>query len=134
MQIPANVKTLELSSSILWLDEDRILHSVPKPGVVPPQSSTEEIKQEMDKLRAFIGPDKVCMLLESNPNSQPPKREMREFIASEIESVTKAMAIITTSPVSKMIANLFFGLRPSSYPVKMFTDEKEARKWILQYR
>jgi hypothetical protein len=132
MQIPANVKTLDMSSSILWFDDNRILHSVPKPGVVPTQS-VEEIKKEMDKLRGFIGNEKVCMILESNPNSQPPKREMREFIASEIESVTKAMAIITTSPVSKMIANLFFGLRPSSYPVKMFTDEKEAQKWIIQY-
>jgi hypothetical protein len=41
--------------------------------------------------------------------------------------------MITTSPVSKMIANLFFGFKPPSYPVKMFTNKEEAVSWIKQY-
>jgi hypothetical protein len=132
MEIPEGVKTYDLSASTIWFDKDGILYSMPKPGV-PDEQSVEEIKQEMEKFRAITGNKKVCMVLESNSNSKPPSREMREFIAEEIESVTKAMAIITRSPLARMLANLFFGLKPPSYPVKMFTDEKEATAWIKQF-
>ncbi|MGZ3883914.1 MAG: DUF7793 family protein, partial [Bacteroidia bacterium] len=60
-------------------------------------------------------------------------KHQRDFIAEQLSSVTKAMAIITSSPLSRMIANLFFGLKPPPYPVKMFTNENEAKAWILQY-
>lgn len=132
MEIPKNIKTLELRSSIIWFNEDGIMYSVPKPGV-PPELGIKEVKEDMDKLREFIGNKKVCMLAESNPNSRPPKKGERDFIAEQINSIAKAMAIVTTSPVSKMIANLFFGLKPPPYPVKMFSNEKEAKEWIKQY-
>jgi hypothetical protein len=132
MEIPKNVKTLELKSSIIWFNEDGILYSVPKPGI-PPDLNFEEIKKEMDHLREFIGHKKVCFLAESNPNSKPPNKQERDFIAEQINSVTKAMAIVTSSPVSKMIANLFFGLKPPPYPAKMFSNEQDAKEWIKQY-
>jgi len=132
MEIPKNVKTYDMRSSTMWLDEDGILFSVPKPDA-PLEQTNEEIKVEMEKIRAMLNNKKVCMILESNPNSKPPKREQRDFIASEIESITKAMAIVTNSPLSRMIANLFFGLKPPSYPVKMFSNDAEAKNWIKQY-
>jgi hypothetical protein len=132
MEIPKNVKTHELTSSIMWFDENGILFSVPKPGV-PPDMSHEEILKEMDRLREIIGNKKVCIVSEANPNSKPPSKAERDFIAEQINSVTKAMAIVSSSPVARMIANLFFGLKPPPYPTKMFTDEKEATEWIKKY-
>ena len=132
MEIPKNSKTYELSSSILWFDDDGVLFSVPKPGI-PPEMTREEILKEMERFRAITGEKKVCMIAESNSKSRPPDKSERDFIAEQINSVTKAMAIVTLSPVSRMIANLFFSLKPPSYPAKMFTDEKEAKEWIKQY-
>lgn len=122
-----------MTASVIWFDEDGIMYSVPKPGA-PVEQTVDEIKKEMDRFRQIIGPKKkVCIILKMDPNAPPPKRELRDLAATEIESVTKAMAIITTSPLSRMIANLFFGLKPSAYPVKMFTDVGEAKAWIKQY-
>ncbi|MCE3226092.1 MAG: hypothetical protein K0S32_643 [Bacteroidetes bacterium] len=132
MEIPENVKTYELTSSIMWFDENGILCSVPKPGQ-PPELSREEITKEMEKFREIVNNKKVCMVAVSNPNSRPPSKEERDFIAEQINSIAKAMAIITTSAVSKMIANLFFGLKPPPYPAKMFSNEKDAKEWIKQY-
>jgi hypothetical protein len=132
MEIPKNVKTHELTSSIMWFDDKGILYSVPKPGI-PPDLSNEEIHKEMEKFREITNHQKVCIVSEANPNSKPPTKEQRDFIAEQINSVVKAMAIVSTSPVARMIANLFFGLKPPPYPTKMFTDEKEAVKWIEQY-
>jgi len=131
MKVPEHTKIFQLSASTIWISEG-IVYSIPNPGE-PPVLTNEEIKVEMDKFRAIIGNKKVCLVLESNPKSKPPKKEQRDFIASELSSVTKAMAIITSSPVSRIIANLFFGFKPPTYPVKMFTNETEATDWIKQY-
>ena len=52
---------------------------------------------------------------------------------SYVESVTKAMAIISASPLGRMVANLFFGFKPPVYPVKFCATQEEAKEWIKQY-
>jgi hypothetical protein len=133
IEIPENVKTYELGSSIIWLDESGILYSVPKGDEPPPKRTNEEVRQDMDFLKKITGNKKVCLIIESNPNSAPPEKKERDFIAAQLDSITKAMAILTSSPLSRMIANLFFGFKPPPYPVKMFTDPAEAKEWIKQY-
>jgi len=132
MEIPKDAKTYDLTSSIMWFDKDGILFSIPKPGK-PPELNKEEILKEMEKFKEIIGHKKVCMVSEANANSRPPTKEERDFIAEVINEVTQAMAIVSTSPVARMIANLFFGLKPPPYPAKMFSNEKEAVEWIRQY-
>src|SRR6185369_867248 len=102
MEIPNDVKTHEMSSSVMWFDKDGVLYSKPKEGV-PPDMTMDEVRVEMDKFRKIIGPGKVCIISESNSKAKPPKKEERDFIAEQINSVTKAFAIVTTSPVAKMI-------------------------------
>lgn len=132
MEIPKNVKTYDMTSSIIWFDEDGILFSVPKPGP-PPELSKEQIKEEVEKFMAIIGNKKICMVSEANPNTRPPTKAERDMAAEFINPITKAMAIVTTSPVARMIANLFFGLKPPPYPAKMFSNEKDAVEWIRQF-
>ena len=132
MEIPKHLKTYDLTSSTVWFNEEGILFSKPKPDA-PVSPSNEEIKVDMDRLRGIIGNRKVCLVGESNPNSKPPKKEQRDYIADEISSITKAMALVASSPVSRMLANLFFSFKPPNYPIKMFSTEAEAVSWIRQY-
>ncbi|MCW3076187.1 MAG: hypothetical protein JWO32_796 [Bacteroidetes bacterium] len=132
MQIPEGTKTHNLRASTVWFDENGILFSQPRLDV-PPLVTMEEIRDEMKLFRELTGGKKVCIVGGSNPKAPPPAKEHRDFIADEIASVAKAFAIVTTSPVSKMIANLFFGLKPPPYPTKMFNTQEEAVEWIKQY-
>jgi len=133
LQIPENAKTYELNNSIIWFDNEGILYSQPK-AVIDDEASDEEILSEMEKFRAITGNKKVCMIAEAHPKGgKPPKKEQRALIAKEISSVTKAMAVITTSSLSRMIINLFFGFKPPDYPVKMCKNEQEAKEWIRKY-
>jgi len=133
MEIPNNIKTIDWGTSIIWFDEDGIFYSQPKPGVAEPELSREETLAQMDKFKKLVGDKKLCMVLESNSNSKPPKKEDRDFIAEQLNQITKAMAIISTSPLSRMIANLFFGLKPPPYPVKFFSNQVDAKNWVKQY-
>ena len=125
-------KVLEFAGSILWVDEEGFLNSVAKSDAAQVLSN-DEIKREMDRLREFLGNKKMCILAESNSKAVPPPKDQRDFIAAEINSITRAMAIITNSPLSRMVSNLFFSFKPPAYPFKMFTNEADARAWLRQY-
>ena len=133
MDVPSNVKVIDWPTSVIWFDEDGVLYSKPKPGVQEVELSRTQTLQQMDEFKKITGGKKVCLILESNSNSRAPKKEDRDFIAEQLTQIAKAMGIISTSPLSRMIANLFFGLKPPTYPVKFFSNEKDAKEWIKQY-
>ncbi len=131
MEIPANAKIIDWATSTIWFDDDGIMYSQPKPGAIEPERTREEAVEQMEKFKKLVGDKKLCMVLETNSNSKPSKKEDRDFIAEQLNQITKAMAIIAVSPLSRMIANLFFGLKPPPYPVKFFSNQIDA--WIKQY-
>jgi hypothetical protein len=133
LTIPENVKLIDWPNATMWFDEDGVLFSIPKTGVPQPKLSREEGEREMEKFRQLLGNQKRCMILQTDNTAAPPKKEERDWAAKELDSVTKAMGIISTSPLSRMVANLFFGLKPPAYPVKFFSDATEAKNWIRQY-
>ena len=129
MEIPNNVEIIETPTSTMWFDEDGILYSISKKH---PPSTIEESQKALDDLKKIIKDQKVCMLLDIT-NSSPSSKEMRDFAAEEMPKIAKAIAIISTSALGRMVANLFFGLKPPPYPMKMFSDEKEVKEWLKQY-
>lgn len=129
---PKDAKIIEWPTSIMWFDELGILYSIPKP-IRPELQSREEGQRQMDLFRKLVGNKKTCMISEASNSSAMPKKEDRDWITKELNSVVKAMAIISTSPLSRMIGHLFFGLQPPAYPYKYFSNEIEAKKWIKQY-
>jgi hypothetical protein len=132
MEIPIDRKVYELSGSYIWISDEGIVYSRPREDA-PAEQTNEEIHREMEDLKKIIGDKKICLVGESNPRQKPPKKEQRDYIADQISSVVKAMAIVTSSPLSRMMANLFFSFKPPQYPMKMFQNEKDATQWIRQY-
>ena len=130
MQIPKDRQVYDRPTSVIWFDDDGILCSLSKQA--PPQT-LEDTKRNVDWLKKFLEGKKVCMLTENNYTNAPPSKEIRQLAADEIPKITKALAFIAHSPLSKMITNLFFTLYPPTYPVKMFDDEKKAKEWLKQY-
>jgi hypothetical protein len=126
---PANKQLIEWPSSTLWFDEDGIVYSIAKKSA---NRSLEETKKSVEEFRKLLGDKKVCMLADIS-NASPTSRELREYSAKVLPEFIKAMAMVSRSPAGKMLANLFFALKPQSFPTKVFTSEEEARKWLTQY-
>ena len=129
LNIPANARKLEMRNSVVYLDQKNILYSISNPG---PQSqlSDDEIVAEVDRLLQFTGGKKVCMVVDASPNSQPIKKEQRDVISEQLNRVVKALAVITRSPLSNMVINLYFNFKPPVYPTKLFTNEEDAMQWV----
>ena|ERR1700741_2209005 len=129
---PKNVKLIEWPTSTMWFDEDGILYSIPKAGAPQPQTREEGIAM-MDEFRKLVNNKKTCMVSLTDSSAPPPKKEDRDWIANELNSIVKALAIVSNSPLSRMVANLFFGFKPPAYPVKFFSNATDAKEWIKQY-
>jgi hypothetical protein len=58
-------------------------------------------------------------------------KDAREFLVKESSSrgITAAVALISKSAAGKMIGNLFLTVSKPNYPVRIFTDSREARHW-----
>jgi len=129
LNIPKNVKVKEWGTSTTWFDEEGILYSVSKKGT---QHTLEETKKRFEEFKALIGNNKICMLIDVT-NTNESTREIRNYAAEELPKIVKAIAMVSTSAVGKMLANLFFTLKTQPYPTKMFNNEAEAKKWLQQF-
>lgn len=129
MEPPKDAKITETATSTYWFDENGIFCSVSKKG---PAQTLEEIKKNLEEIKAVIGEKKVCMLLDIT-NTSESSREVRDYAAVEIPKIVKALAMVSNSELGKMLANLFFNLKHQDYPTKMFTGESEAKEWLKQY-
>ncbi len=52
---------------------------------------------------------------------------------AEIAEVTSAMALIVHSLLARHLGNLFLSYYKPPYPVKLFGDEQEARRWLRRH-
>jgi len=131
MNIPNNLKTYDMRTSTVWFGGEGIIYAVSKPNA-PFTSTDREILDDVKKFKNLIGDKKVCVIVELDPRHPAPLRIQRNLIGDQLKSIIKALAIIITSPSSKMGANLFFVLKPADYPVKVFNDIQMAEEWIRE--
>ena len=130
MTPPLHVETHENLTSVWWIEDDGILCSISKKEA--PELTRQQSITQLEDFKQLTGHRKTCMLLDIS-NSRPIRREDREFVSQELEKIVQALAFISKSALGKMVANLFLNLKPPPYPVRMFTDEHEARQWLRQY-
>jgi hypothetical protein len=126
---PDNVKVHEAPGGILWI-KDNVLYFCGKK--IDRVQTAEENEEELQLLQKMVGSKKMCMILDLT-YAKPPAKGERDKAAGEMEKLVKAMALVGSSPLGRMVANLFFGLKPPTYPVKMFSNVKDAEEWIRKY-
>ena len=83
-------------------------------------------------VKKITGGKKVPLLIYL-ADSPVPDRETRKFSAKMLPEVYTAMAMISKPGLAKFIMNVLFGLKPPVIPMKTFSDEEEAKKWLKQY-
>ncbi|EJF51854.1 hypothetical protein SapgrDRAFT_0095 [Saprospira grandis DSM 2844] len=80
-----------------------------------------------DSLQAY-GRD--CWYLSDISLLKSTKREARDYLAKN--SIAAGAAILTNSPISKMVGNLFLKFNKPEFPSKLFTDREKALLWIRE--
>lgn len=118
----------EVCFKVTWDDEAGIARTDWLPGSV---CRVEEAVAVTDAIRGLArGPVPVCVDMREMAKLE---RSAREHFVSD-QGGTKAIALLAGSPVTKMMANFFIGMRRMPVPIQMFTDEVEAITWLRAHR
>ncbi|SIT85568.1 hypothetical protein SAMN05444128_1562 [Pontibacter indicus] len=61
-------------------------------------------------------------------------KEARDYLADEGNAGVVASAILVTSPMVKMAANIYIHVNKPKNPTRMFTSKEEAVQWLSQFK
>ena len=128
MKPPDNAKIIEGELATFWFDESGILCAIAKN--VP--RSLEKQRDNYVFIKQITGNKKVCLLSDTT-SSTPQDKETRDYSATEMPNVFKAMAIISDSVLGQFSANVFLALKDQPIPIKFFADENTAIEWLKAY-
>jgi hypothetical protein len=130
MKLHSGAEVHESSTTTCWFDAKGILCMVSKSNA--PKISLEERKRLVSNFIEKQGGKKICGLMEIT-HMPPADHEAREFNTLELPKIFHALAFVSNSAIGKMIAQMYLGLRPSSIPAGVFSNEEDARTWLEQY-
>lgn len=127
--LPPNA--VESSGFYLWLDEDGILIAVNKPSIL------DTLNDALEKIAAVVqlsnGTPRA--LLVDVTETKSVSREAREAYAQAgKDGKVVALALVTGSVVSRIIANFFLNFHKPPIPVRLFNSRGPAKDWLMQYR
>jgi signal transduction histidine kinase len=90
------------------------------------------IKENVELSKNFFQGEKILILTHIQKIRDITK-EAREYISSEkTNEVSKKVAIIVGSPLSRLAGNLLLKVDTPIQPTKLFADESSARQWLLK--
>jgi hypothetical protein len=102
-------------------------------------SKSNRTRRNMANMRANIamlkrisGGTPVCLIVHLTFSPKPDK-ETLEYVAQELPNVYKAMAMVTTSGLGKLIMSILFRFKPAPIPMKVFSNEADAKAWISRF-
>ncbi len=128
MKPPDNVQLIRGEIADYYLGEEGILYSYSK----SPKRTIENITANIALVQRITGNKKVPLLIYLS-NSPVPDKATREFSTAQLPNVYTAMAMVSKPGLSQLIMNMLFRFKPPSIPMKSFSNDQEAREWLLQY-
>lgn len=127
-QIPENIEKFEGKLGTYWFDEDGILHSVSNKIL----RTMENVSANINLIKRISNNTPVCILVYLSRSPQPDK-QTRDFVAQQLSSIYKAMAIVSNSSLGSFVINFIFKFQKPSIPMRTFANEKDAKEWLKQY-
>lgn len=113
------------------IDEEDILYVVFKKDADVNESDVKEISAARIKL---LRGKKQQLVLADIRNIGFLSNEAKKHGASEeVVAITKAMALITKSLATKIMANFFILINKPAHPTRMFRSVEDAKKWLKKF-
>lgn len=129
MELPKDIEVQTAGIMTAWVQEPGIMRGICLKNI---PCSKENLEKTVALWKKLAGDQKICFLIDIT-HVLPPDKEAREYAEIQQNAIIKAYAMITRSALGRMVANVFFSLKPPPYPIKLFSNEKDARNWLTQY-
>ena len=128
MTIPTDRPVYEGEIATYWFD-DGILVSLSK----NPRRTVANISANVALVKQITNHTRVPLLIYLS-NSPVPDKETRRFSTTQLPVIYSAMAMVSKPGLAQFIMKILFRLKSPPIPIKSFTDNREAKEWLKQYR
>ncbi|MBU2020016.1 MAG: hypothetical protein KJ941_10275 [Bacteroidetes bacterium] len=126
--IPFKKEILETETGIHWWDENQIFITETKN--VP--RNYDSVKKSIAFVSKQFEGKKYCGIIEST-NLQPLDKKSRVLLSDEVKKLYKAIAIVSKSPMHRVLGNIVFAISSNEIPRKAFANVDDAKIWLAQY-
>ena len=97
-----------------------------------PKRTVENIKANVELVKKITG-NKPVPLLIYLANSPVPDKKARKYSTKQLPVIYSAMAMVSKPGLAKFIMNILFSLQKPPIPMRSFTDDEEAKKWLSSF-
>jgi hypothetical protein len=120
--------TIDTTTATIWM-EDNIVRIKIKDGA---RVELKDAMEHVDAVWELCGDQKHVMLTDISRVAST-SREARAAYRAE-PSALSALAILTNSPISRVIAGFFVRVSQPGFPTKVFSNEASALSWLHDQR
>ena len=111
----------------IWLEDDGIMRYLTLPDA---EDSLADIRDGVAAVWQLSGHRPVPLLVDLS-GSRAISKEAREYLSSdESARTTLGVALLVSSPVSRVIGKFFFTLNTPPFPLRIFSAQAEALDWL----
>ena len=122
-------EVFETSHGKIWL-EDGIIRTIGNPNT---EHTLADAKKDIEIFSKLANGIKRPLLSDIS-RVKTVSLEAREYFAvEETARVSTAIGLIINSPISKVIGNFYLSLSKPSFPVKLFSSEEKAIRWLKTF-
>jgi hypothetical protein len=123
-------KVIENTAFFTRLDTRGFYHTIVKPNAV----ITLELAKENTAAVLELADDIQRPILVDLRKLKSIDKEARDhFSLRGRRRTVNAMALLISSPVSRIVGNFFLGLNRPAVDTRLFTSEEEAARWLKPY-
>lgn len=121
---------IDLETCIIKRKEEFILLEFKKIDRNVNQKDAEEILESRISLECE--PEEKQLIIADIRNAGQTDKGARAVAKTEkMVNHTKGLALIVGGAFSKVLGNFFIGFNKGEFPVKIFVEPEEAKKWLL---
>jgi hypothetical protein len=128
---PTNPQTVSIALADVWPEPNQVVHIELKETDRHDESDAKEFEAIA---RAFLGSNKVRVFADMRAMTTSPDRAARAIYAeSAIGRNLLCVALLASSDLQAKTGNLFISTSKTDYPVRLFTNQAEAERWMHSF-
>ena len=127
------METYKTKYATIWEDQNGIIHIVMKEKFV---INEEDAKEHIATCLKIANNQRRKILYDISKISNLTNAGLKRFMDPQISSLTIATAVIVglRSPLVSMAISFMLKLDREPFPIKIFTNEKEAMVWLEEFK
>jgi hypothetical protein len=111
-----------------WMEEN-VLFFIYKQGITMNLEAAKRVVSDRLSIQKGVSFPVFCDMRGIKDSDKP----ARDYLAKEGSALVKAVAVLTDSPVTRIMANFYLTISRPLIPTKMFTDKTQAFEFLKSY-